>query len=51
MTTPAGWPLIIVEAGLRPVPPGLAGTELILDDPAVGKLDTGTLAAGTIWTR
>ena len=29
MTTPAGWPLIIVEAGFAPTAPGLAGTELI----------------------
>ena len=50
MTTPAGWPTVIVEAGFAPTSPGLAGTELILDDPTLGKLDTGTLAAGTIWT-
>jgi len=46
----AGWPVIIVEAGFAPTAPGLAGTELILDDATFGKLDTGTLASGTVWT-
>lgn len=51
VSTPApGWPLIIVEAGFAPTAPGLAGTELILDDPVFGLLDTGTLASGTVWT-
>ena len=50
VTTPAGWPTIIVEAGLDPFTPGLSGTELILDDAVNGKLDTGTLGPGTVWT-
>ncbi len=45
-----GWPGIIVEAGFVPTAPGLAGTELILGDAVLGKLGTGTLAAGTVWT-
>jgi hypothetical protein len=46
----AGWPGIIVEAGFGPAAPGLAGTALILNDAALGKLGTGTLAGGTVWT-
>jgi hypothetical protein len=46
----ATWPGIIVEAGFTPTAPGLAGTALILGDATLGKLGTGTLAAGTIWT-
>ena len=45
-----GWPLITVEAGFLPVAPGLSGTAFLLDDPASGKLDTGTLGPATAWT-
>lgn len=40
-------PQIVVEVGFNPAP---TGTDLVLDDPARGLLDTGTLASGIPWT-
>jgi len=42
-------PRITVEAGLLPDAPVPGGTTLVLDDPALGLLDTGTLSAGIGW--
>ena len=51
MTTPnIILPQLIVEAGLVNTSPVQAGTVLILDDPVLGKLDTGTLGADETWT-
>jgi hypothetical protein len=44
------FPQVIVEAGFVPTAPGIAGTDLLLDDPVFGLLDTGTLAADDTWT-
>ena len=45
-----GYPAPIVEAGFTAGPAAIASGNLILDDVTLGLLDTGTLAAGTIWT-
>jgi hypothetical protein len=45
-----GYPVPIVEAGFTAGPAAIAAGNLVLDDVTLGKLDTGTLAAGTIWT-
>lgn len=43
-------PQITVEAGLVTASPVQPGTALVLDDPALGLLDTGTLGAGVTWS-
>ena len=47
---PQPWPLLTVDAGFATATPGLGGTELLLDDPARGVLDTATLGTVTDWT-
>jgi hypothetical protein len=47
---PQPWPLLTVDAGFATATPGLGGTELLLDDPARGLLDTATLGTVTDWT-
>jgi hypothetical protein len=42
-------PRLIVEAGLLPDAPVPGGTTLVLDDPVLGLLGTGTLSAGIGW--
>lgn len=48
MTTP--WPQIRAELGVSPAPPVAPAGTLVLDDPALGLLDTGTLCGATAWT-
>lgn len=43
-------PQFVVEAGMVPAAPVAATGSLVLDDPAFGLLDTGTLGTGTVWT-
>jgi hypothetical protein len=43
-------PQVIVEAGLATVTPVQPSTVLILDDPALGLLDTATLGTGIPWS-
>ena len=44
------FPQLIIEAGFSPTSPAVASTDLLLDDPVYGLLDTGTLADDTEWT-
>lgn len=49
MTTPL-WPQVYAEIGVTPAPPVAPAGTLVLDDPALGLLDTGTLCGATSWT-